>query len=93
LILFLGVDDQNKLASNGTGAEPFKYKEYYGSPYFAVDVTPKGTLADAANGIIEKLKEKGLTFGENSPRSMGLAAQEGQYYTAYSLQTNFGSCT
>jgi NAD+ diphosphatase len=77
LILFLGVDDRSLLPTNGTGSEQFKYKEYTGNPYFAVDVTPRGTLSEAANGLINKLKEKNLSFGDHSPRHMGLAAPEG----------------
>jgi NAD+ diphosphatase len=77
LILFLGVDEKNKLPSNGTDSGAFQYKEYNGSPYFAVDVTPRGTLTDAANKIIASLEAKGLVFHAHSPRHMGLTAPEG----------------
>lgn len=75
--LFLGVDEKNRLPSNGVENGTFEYKEYKGSPYFAVDVTPRGTLTDVANGIIEALKAKGLTFFSSSPRHMGFSAPEG----------------
>lgn len=78
LILFLGVDDKDLLPSNGTESGTFKYKEYNGSPYFAVDVTPRGTLTEAANGIIAALAAKGLSFQDHSPRRMNLAAPEGR---------------
>lgn len=78
LILFLGVDDRNLLPPNGTEKGTFKYKEYSGSPYFAVDITPRGTLADVSNSIIDALKAKGLPFQDHSPRRMNLVSQEGQ---------------
>jgi NAD+ diphosphatase len=77
LILFLGVDDKTLLPSNGTENGTFKFKEYTGSPYFAVDVTPRGTLTDVANGIIDGLKAKGLVFQDHSPRRMNLVSPEG----------------
>ena len=77
LILFLGVDEKALLPSNGSEKGTFKYKDYSGSPYFAVDVTPRGTLTDAANKIIDALAAKGLTFQDHSPRRMNLAAPEG----------------
>jgi NAD+ diphosphatase len=77
LILFLGVDEKDLLPSNGTDGGAFKYKEYNGSPYFAVDVTPRGTLTEVANTIIASLEAKGLAFRSHSPRHMGLTAPEG----------------
>jgi NAD+ diphosphatase len=78
LILFLGVDDKSLLPSNGSEEGTFKYKNYHGSPYFAVDVTPRGSLTDAANKVIAGLEAKGLKFRDNSPRRMDLPASEGQ---------------
>ncbi|OIW33563.1 hypothetical protein CONLIGDRAFT_183536 [Coniochaeta ligniaria NRRL 30616] len=80
LILFLGVDDKNLLPSNGTESGAFKFKEYNGSPYFAVDVTPRGTLTEASNSIIDALKAKGLTFQDHSPRRMNLVSPEAAIY-------------
>lgn len=77
LILFLGVDDRGLLPSNGTEQGTFKFKEYHGNPYFAVDITPRGTLTDAANSIIAALGAEGLKFRDNSPRRMDLPAPEG----------------
>jgi NAD+ diphosphatase len=77
LILFLGVDDKNLLPSNGTENGTFKFKEYSGSPYFAVDLTPRGTLTEASNSIIDALKTKGLAFQDHSPRRMNLVSPEG----------------
>lgn len=75
LILLLGLDEGNKVPS--TGNDPtFEYKDYKGKPYFAVDVSPRGPTADAANKVIEAVKAKGGSFIENQ-RQMGLAAGEG----------------
>lgn len=78
LILFLGVDEKGQLPSSSTADGTFQYKEYQGRPYFAVDVTPSGTLTEAANQAIAALKEKGLSFHDSSPRLMGLVAPEGK---------------
>lgn len=54
LVLFLGINDKRH--------EGFEYKAYKGVPYFAVDITPKGTYEEAAKGVIETLKAKNVTF-------------------------------
>lgn len=77
LILFLGVDDRAQLPSRGSEQGIFGFNDYRGSPYFAVDVTPRGTLTEAANSIIAALGAKGLAFRDNSPRRMDLPAPEG----------------
>jgi NAD+ diphosphatase len=78
LILFLGVDEQNKLPHRNDGGKPFVYKQYKGNPYFAVDVTPKGKLADQANKVIATMKEQGLLMYTGSgARHMNLVAAEG----------------
>ncbi|KAI5292952.1 NADH pyrophosphatase [Ascosphaera atra] len=38
------------------------YKVYKGAPYFAVDVTPKGTIASQARDVIEAMKQRDLFF-------------------------------
>jgi NAD+ diphosphatase len=78
LILFLGVDENNRLPSNGSDAEPFTYKNYKGVPYFAVDITPRGSLTEAANKVIKAVTDRGLSFHEHTPRHMGLVAPEGK---------------
>jgi NAD+ diphosphatase len=71
LVLFLGLDEKQR-----TG---FEFKEYKGSPLFAVDVTPKGSVADAARGVLEAVKAKtGLTTLPGASRMMSLKAPEGQ---------------
>lgn len=88
LILFLGVDERDRLLPNanvngsgsGSDASTFQYKEYKGSPYFAVDITPRGTLTEVANGIITTLEAKGLSFHDSSSRHMGLRPAEAAIY-------------
>ncbi|OBT78706.1 hypothetical protein VF21_02333 [Pseudogymnoascus sp. 05NY08] len=54
LVLFLGLNDKRH--------EGFEYKAYKGVPYFAVDITPKGSNEEAAKGVIETLKAKNMIF-------------------------------
>ncbi|KAI1153350.1 NUDIX hydrolase domain-like protein [Nemania diffusa] len=54
IILFLGLDEKK------TG---FVYREYKGNPYFAIDVTPKGSIEEKAKSVIEAVKAKqGVSF-------------------------------
>lgn len=68
LVLFLGLDERK--------TEGFEHGIYSGTPYFAVDITPKGTLENEANKIVDKLKGDGLTFLEGRV-NMTLNAPEG----------------
>ncbi len=54
LVLFLGLDENKP--------DGFEYGAYKGKPYFAVDVTPKGTIEKEARGVIEAVKALGLEF-------------------------------
>ena len=78
LILFLGVAEKSQVPADSSAEAPFQYKDYRGRPYFAVDVTPRGTLTDSANKVIAALQEKGLSFHDSSPRHMGLTAADGK---------------
>jgi NAD+ diphosphatase len=84
LILFLGVDEHSRLPPTGNGAPKFEYKNYKGSPYFAVDVTPRGTLTEAATALISSMQGKGFSFFD-SPRHMALQAGQGAWQ--HPLQT------
>jgi NAD+ diphosphatase len=78
VILFLGVDEKNHLPSHsGEIPDEFIYKNYKGSPYFAIDATPRGSHAEAANAVIAAVQAKGLSFHSASPRHMGLHAGQG----------------
>ncbi|KAG6365536.1 hypothetical protein INS49_007147 [Diaporthe citri] len=78
LILLLGLDEAHKLPAS-EGDPGFEYKEYKGRPYFAVDITPKGSAAGGANKVIDAVKAKGYSFYQNQ-RHMGLGASEAAVY-------------
>ena len=70
-LLFLGLDEHRK-----TG---FEWTIYHGSPYFALDVTPKGTISSTAEGLIETMKSRGLQFVEGRMH-MSLPAEQAAIY-------------
>jgi hypothetical protein len=67
-IIFLGLDERQS---------GFEYKgRYKGQPWFAVDITPKASVKEAAEKLVESLKAEGLDF--NAGRmNMSLPAEEG----------------
>lgn len=68
-IVFLGLDESK---------EGFVYKEHYkGQPWFAVDVTPKESVKDAAEKLISNLQTRGLDFSKGRMH-MSLPAEEGK---------------
>ncbi|KAF1941190.1 NADH pyrophosphatase [Clathrospora elynae] len=70
-IIFLGLDERK---------EGFVYKEHYkGQPWFAVDVTPKESVQDAAEKLVEKLRGGGLEFSKGRMH-MSLPAEEAAMY-------------
>ncbi|KAK2066543.1 hypothetical protein P8C59_000349 [Phyllachora maydis] len=75
VILFLGIDDKQRLPSNGSDGPGFEYKDYKGCPYFAIDVAPRGSVIEAAKALVAAMRAKGLSFNE-SPRNMSLSASE-----------------
>ena len=82
IVLFLGLDEKDKDA-----ADAFDYHsgEYRGTPYFAVDVTPRGDSAETAKTIIEHIKEKGLTFLAGVRHVTTLNAPEGKFLPPLSM--------
>ncbi|KAJ5461487.1 uncharacterized protein N7458_003039 [Penicillium daleae] len=56
-LIFLGLDESRQEGS-------MTHKTYSGIPFFAVDVTPKGSVAQqtACKDIISAMEEKGLSF-------------------------------
>ncbi|KAK2779341.1 NADH pyrophosphatase [Onygenales sp. PD_12] len=56
-LIFLGLDEAQ--SENG-----LSYKVYKGVPYFALDVTPRGTIEEAAKGVIATMEAQGLSFQE-----------------------------
>ncbi|KAK0117882.1 NADH pyrophosphatase [Cadophora gregata] len=71
LVLFLGLDEKKK--------DGFEHGIYKGRPFFAVDVTPRGTVEKEANGVIEAAKATGSTFIEGRMH-MTLNAPEAAIY-------------
>ncbi|TVY14018.1 putative NADH pyrophosphatase [Lachnellula arida] len=71
LVLFLGLDERKK--------DAFEHGIYKGQAFFAVDVTPKGTVEKQASAVIEAMKNKGLQFIEGRVH-MTLNAPEAAIY-------------
>ncbi|KAF2626652.1 peroxisomal NADH pyrophosphatase-like protein NUDT12 [Macroventuria anomochaeta] len=70
-IVFLGLDERK---------EGFVYKEHYkGQPWFAVDVTPKGSVKEEAEKLISRLQGKGLDFSKGRMH-LSLPAEEAAIY-------------
>ncbi len=67
-LIFLGLDEKK---------EGIVYKERYkGQPWFAIDITPKESVKEEAEKIVEKFKSEGLEFSKGRVQ-MSLPAQEG----------------
>jgi NAD+ diphosphatase len=56
VLVFLGIQE-SKTAR-------FQYRSYKGEPYFVVDVTPRGSYAEAANAVISSLTSGDGYFNE-----------------------------
>lgn len=72
-LVFLGLDESRKDGG-------FAWKIYQGRPFFALDVTPRGSedqQADA-NGIIRAMEANGLSFFQ-SRVIMSFSAEEGEF--------------
>jgi len=70
-LVFLGLNEQNKSG--------FVWSLYHGSPYFALDVTCKGSLSEAAMKLIQQYEDQGLYFLEGRTH-MTLPASEAAIY-------------
>ena len=70
-LLFLGIDESKKSG--------FEWAIYQGSPYFALDVTPKGSIENEAKSLIQEKEAEGLKFLE-SRTHMTLPAHEAAIY-------------
>lgn len=67
-IVFLGLDERT---------EGFIYKEHYkGQPYFALDVTPRDSVTEAAEALIKDVEGKGLSFSKGR-MNLSLPAEQG----------------
>lgn len=76
-LVFLGLDERKEALEKG-----LTWKEYYkGQPYFALDVTPKGSIKDAAEALI-KAKTEGddKSYFAQGRMHLSLPAQEAAIY-------------
>lgn len=73
ILVFLGLDEQKR-----NGVEHLHASNTFsGVPYFALDITPKGSIETQANTLIKDMQGRGLTFLEGR-HHMKLSAQEGR---------------
>ncbi|KAL8849578.1 MAG: hypothetical protein Q9221_005452 [Calogaya cf. arnoldii] len=70
-LLFLGLDERNK--------QGLTFNIYTGSPYFALDVTPKGTIQAQAESLVQSLQLRDLKFLEGRIQA-ALPAQDAAIY-------------
>lgn len=70
LIVFLGIREDE--------VSEFKIREFRGCPWFAVDLTPKGSYADEARKVNDKLTSSGCTFLKSARQN--------------TLSSEFGKC-
>lgn len=70
-MVFLGIDEKDK-----NGLEYQGKNKYLGAPYFAIDVTPKNSVKEACEKLIEAQKAKGIEFSKG--RVMDVEAQDGE---------------
>ena len=78
LVLFLGLDERHKAG--------FEHGIYTGTPFFAVDITPRGSVEKEANSVIEAMKARGHTFLQGRT-AMNLNAPEGSSFAFFSIKT------
>ena len=70
-LIFLGLDDRDR--------ESFEYKNHYnGAPFFALDITPEGPIASAAESLMSRMESSGLSFSKGRMH-LSLPAHEGTY--------------
>lgn len=75
LVVFLGMfqgSQPGEIASAEHG-------DIKGQPYFAIDATPRGSLAESAKEFLKIQEQKGHSIQEN-PRAMSLHAEAGKHH-------------
>lgn len=70
-LLFLGLDERDKSG--------FEWTIYEGAPFFALDVTPRGSIAEAAKSMVQDKESQGLRFLEGRLH-MALSPAEAAIY-------------
>ena len=73
-MIFLGIDESDKEGLDYQGKN-----RYIGAPYFALDVSPKGSVKQACEDLIAKVEKDGVVFGKG--RIMELEASDGMFET------------
>ena len=77
-LLFLGLDERKQ--------DGFGWKDLYkGTPFFALDVTPKGSIAEKAQALVKSVESRGLTFIEGRTHMSLPAAEAAAYAQARAL--------
>ncbi|KAF4997946.1 hypothetical protein FDECE_11939 [Fusarium decemcellulare] len=76
LIVFLGILEDDSDTDHITSGE---HGDIKGHPYFAVDITPKGTHAEKATSFLEDQEKKGYSLDKN-PRAMTHGAEAAALY-------------
>lgn len=76
-LLFLGLDEKN--------TQGLEWTMYKGSPFFALDVTPKGSFEAKANSLIRDFESRGLIFIEGRLNTSLPAPQAAIYAQARAL--------
>jgi len=71
LVVFLGIDEKDDDCE-----QAFTYKGFTGVPYFAIDATPRASIAEAAKCVTATLKERGFAFFTR-PKYMGYNPRDG----------------
>lgn len=78
-MIFLGIDEKDKGGLDYQGKN-----RYIGAPYFAVDVTPRGSVKSACEELVAKVEKGDVQFGKG--RLMELEASDGVFYTYQMIQ-------
>lgn len=71
-MIFLGIDESDKNGLDYQGKN-----RYIGAPYFAVDVSPKGSVKAACEELLKKVETGSVEFGKG--RLMELEAGDGKF--------------
>jgi NAD+ diphosphatase len=71
-MIFLGIDESVKEGLDYQGKN-----RYVGAPFFAVDVTPRGSVKEACEELVKRVETGGAEFGTG--RLMELEASDGMF--------------
>lgn len=71
-MIFLGIDESVKEGLDYQGKN-----RYVGAPFFAVDVTPRGSVKEACEELVKRVETGGAEFGKG--RLMELEASDGMF--------------